>query len=230
MSINDLLYVRRTEHEALLQRAVEVLQQDERVVAAWLFGSRGRKTSDELSDTDLWVVVADEHIDTINAERQTYVTRPGHPLLVLEAPGNAPAQGAYLMALYAGQAGVHQVDWYWQRQSDASIPLHALVLFDRVGIPRDTRLEQLDPPGTPGQELNFRQCSLLIRLRCCVKLPMRWSKCTHRSSYWVGRSNLRPSQPFTTFLSLRMLCCEKESTSMMWVLGKPLAFRQAAVS
>jgi len=73
-------------------------------------------------------------------------------LLMLDAPGNAPARGAYLMALYAGKAGVHQVDWYWQRQSDASIPQHAMLLFDRVGIPHDTRLEQLDPPGTIGEQ------------------------------------------------------------------------------
>jgi hypothetical protein len=46
-------------------------------------------------------------------------------------------------------SGVHQVDWYWQRQSDASLPRHAVLLFDRAGIPRDSRQEQLDPPGTP---------------------------------------------------------------------------------
>lgn len=152
MSILDLLHIRRTEHEALLQRVVGVLQEDKHVVAAWLFGSWGRQTSDELSDTDLWVVVVDEHCDAISAERHAYVARPGHPLLMLDAPGNAPAGGAYLMALYAGQAGVHQVDWYWQRQSDASIPQHAVVLFDRVGIPHDTRLEQLDPPGKVGEQ------------------------------------------------------------------------------
>lgn len=152
MSILDLLHIRRTEHEALLQRVVEVLQNDERVVAAWLFGSRGWQTPDELSDTDLWVVVADEHCDAISAERHAYVARPGYPLLMLDAPGNAPAGGAYLMALYAGHVGVHQVDWYWQRQSEASIPQHAVVLFDRVGIPHDTRLEQLDPPGKVGEQ------------------------------------------------------------------------------
>jgi hypothetical protein len=53
------------------------------------------------------------------------------------------------MALYPGQAGVHQVDWYWQRQADASLPCHAMLLFDRAGIPQDSRQEQLDPPGTP---------------------------------------------------------------------------------
>src|SRR5205823_6035595 len=112
MPTDELLHIRRTEHEALLQRVVEVLQADQRVVAAWLFGSRGRHTPDALSDTDLWVAVKDEHIEVFKAERQSYVALPGQPVLLLEAPGNAPARGAYLMALYPGQAGVHQVDWY----------------------------------------------------------------------------------------------------------------------
>jgi hypothetical protein len=97
----------------------------------------------------LWVIVKDESIEMMSAERQSYVAQLDRPVLLLESPGNAPAGGAYLMTLYPGQAGVHQVDWYWQRQADASLPRHALMLFDRVGISQDTRLEQLDPAGTP---------------------------------------------------------------------------------
>lgn len=148
MSIDELLHIRRLEQESLIERTVEVLQTDQRIVAAWLFGSRGRHSSDALSDTDLWVVVRDEYIEEVKAERQSYVARLGSPVLLLEAPGNAPVEGAYLMALYPGQAGVHQVDWYWQQQSDASLPRNAELLFDRGGIPQDSRQEQLDPPGT----------------------------------------------------------------------------------
>jgi hypothetical protein len=149
MTADDLLQIRRTEHEALLQRALAVLQADQSVVAAWLFGSLGRRTSDAFSDLDLWVIVKDESIEAISAERQSYVAQIDRPMLLLESPQNAPAGGAYLMALYPGQAGVHQVDWYWQRQSDASLPQHAVLLFDRRGIPQDTRQEQLDLPGAP---------------------------------------------------------------------------------
>ncbi len=149
MSADDLLQIRRTEHETLLQQAQTMLLADQRIVAAWLFGSVGRRTSDAFSDLDVWVVVKDDYIETISAERQSYAAQLDRPVLLLESPGNAPAGGAYLMALYPGQAGVHQVDWYWQRQSDASLPRHAVLLFDREGIPRDTRQEQLDPAGTP---------------------------------------------------------------------------------
>jgi predicted nucleotidyltransferase len=149
MSTDDLLQIRRREHEALLQQAQTALQADQRVVAAWLFGSVGRRTADVYSDLDVWVIVKDECIETMSAERQRCAAQLGRPVLLLESPGNAPAGGAYLMACYPGRAGVHQVDWYWQRQSDASLPHHAMLLFDRAGIPRDSRQEQLDPPGTP---------------------------------------------------------------------------------
>ena len=42
VSVLDLLHTRSVEYEALLQRVAEILQKDERVVAAWLFGSRPR--------------------------------------------------------------------------------------------------------------------------------------------------------------------------------------------
>ena len=147
MSVDDLLQTRRREHEALLKKIQSLLQADQRIVAAWLFGSEGRHTSDVLSDLDVWVIVKDESIETIVAKRQHYAAQLERPVLLLESPQNAPAGGAYLMALYPGQAGVHQVDWYWQRQADASLPLQAALLFDRGGIPQDTRLEQLDPTG-----------------------------------------------------------------------------------
>jgi predicted nucleotidyltransferase len=148
MSADVLLQVREAEHGILLQEVKRVLHADQRIVAAWLFGSVGRHTADALSDLDVWVVVKDEFIETVSAERQHYTARLEMPVLLLESPMNAPAGGAYLMALYAGQAGAHQVDWYWQRQADASLPRQAVLLFDRGGVPQDSRQEQFDPVGT----------------------------------------------------------------------------------
>lgn len=164
MLADNLLQMRHMEHEALLARAVASLQADERVVAAWLFGSRGRQTADELSDLDLWVVVKDEICDALVAERQRYVTQLGEPVLLLESPMNAPTGGGYLMALYPGQAGVHQIDWYWQRQSDASRPRKAVLLFDRVGIPQDTRQEQLDEVGSDDSLMEAERATRVTQL------------------------------------------------------------------
>lgn len=135
MTAEEFLEARRAEREALLQRAIRLLEQDERVVAAWLFGSFGRGEEDALSDLDLWLVVADAHCAAMMAERQTYVAQVGTPALLLEAPQNAPPDGAYLMALYETPTGTQQVDWYWQPQSQAKLPERARVLFDKVGLP-----------------------------------------------------------------------------------------------
>lgn len=134
-SLDDLLPARRAERAALLQRATDLLAADRRVVAAWLGGSLGRGEADDLSDLDLWVVVADEDCSGVIAGRHEYAARLGRPLLVLEAPQNAPVGGGYLLALYGGTAGPQQVDWYWQPRSTARIPQQARVLFDRVGLP-----------------------------------------------------------------------------------------------
>lgn len=140
-SLDDLLRARRAEREALLWRATDLLAADRRVVAAWLGGSLGRGEADDLSDLDLWVAVADEDCPTVVAGRREYASRFGRPLLVLEAPQNAPAGGGYLLTLYGGKAGPLQVDWYWQPRSTARMPRQARVLFDRAG------LAQEEPPA-----------------------------------------------------------------------------------
>ena len=135
MSVRDLLHTRRAERDALLERITALLMEDTRVVAAWLFGSLGREDADDLSDIDLRVIVADQFSEAINAARREFVARFGKPLLIEEAPGNAPAGGAYLLVFYESRTGLQHVDWTWQPQSHARIPLEAHVLFDRAGIP-----------------------------------------------------------------------------------------------
>ena len=74
MSADDRLRTRRSEHVALLKQLERVLQADQRIVAAWLFGSEARRTSDVLSDLDVWVIVKDEFIETISAEQVTQLS------------------------------------------------------------------------------------------------------------------------------------------------------------
>lgn len=131
-----LLATRRGEREAQLMRARSLLTQDTRVAAAWLFGSMGRGTQDDLSDLDLFVVVHDEHAAPLLADPAAHIAGAGAPLLVLDAPQNRPSGGAYNIAAYAGQDGPHLVDWYWQPRSVAAVPAQTRVLFDRVGLPR----------------------------------------------------------------------------------------------
>jgi predicted nucleotidyltransferase len=149
MAVPELLALRRRERDALVRRATTLLKRDQRVVAAWLTGSLGRGDADDLSDIDLWVVVREEAMRAIAAARREFVRGLGAPLLIEEAPQNAPSGGAYLLVLYAGENGPHQVDWYWQPCSGAVVPVSARVLFDRAGVagaaaPVPTQRERAD--------------------------------------------------------------------------------------
>jgi len=130
-----LLQNYRAERDELLHRIQQVLNNDDRVRAAWLWGSVGRDEADELSDLDVWIVVADEYLDEVAAQRRTYVAQIGAPLVIVDAPQNAPINGAYLLAVYASDIGPHQVDWYWQAQSAACVPPDAHLLLERVTLP-----------------------------------------------------------------------------------------------
>src|SRR5829696_2689027 len=98
-----LLEPRRAEHDALLEQALALLEADDRVAAAWLFGSRGRGDADALSDIDLVVVAHDAHLEALKEERRELVARLGAPLLIQDLPRNAPPGGAYLLVLYPGE-------------------------------------------------------------------------------------------------------------------------------
>jgi predicted nucleotidyltransferase len=136
----DRLQTHREERDTLLAHAVEILQADDRVGAAWLFGSIGRGAADAWSDIDLWIVVADEYIAGLSDERHAFLSRLGTLLLTSKAPQNAPVGGAYLAGVYSGAYGPHVLDCYWQPQSGAARPPDTLLLFDKVGVPLGTPL------------------------------------------------------------------------------------------
>jgi hypothetical protein len=133
--VADFLAPHRHERDDLLQRIIALLQADDRIVAAWLHGSIGRATHDDWSDIDLWVVVADDHMESIRAERSVFMHQLGDLLFTVEAPQNAPPDGAYLLALYPGTQGPNILDCSWQPQSKAQRPLDIQVLFDKANIP-----------------------------------------------------------------------------------------------
>jgi len=135
MFANTELQKLLAQQQFYLQRAITLLEGDDRVLAAWLYGSLGRGTSDEWSDLDLWVVAADSHIAEIRADRRDYVAQLGEPLLIVDAPQNALPGGAFVSVLYKGDFASQHVDWTWQAASDARIPPDAKVLLNRGAIP-----------------------------------------------------------------------------------------------
>ena len=171
------LTTRRSERDALLAQITAQLQQDPRIVAAWAHGSIGRGETDDFSDIDLFVVVADAHLETVMAERQAFAASLPGLLYAAEAPQNRPPGGAYLGTAYDGADGPHQVDWYWQRQSAAAIPPRVRLLFDRVNLPpTETPLwwdYQPVPDETPEAQATRRVSLFWLMLLVTAKYAAR---------------------------------------------------------
>jgi predicted nucleotidyltransferase len=132
--ISGALYTRRAERNLLLQHLTSLLEDDGRIAAAWIFGPVGRGDEDDLSDLDIRVIVRDEHIDALCAERQAYASQVGDAVLFQEAPQNRPPGGAFLLTLYEGQFGPQEVDWTWQPLTGAYLWPQTRILLNRAGL------------------------------------------------------------------------------------------------
>ncbi len=130
--------------ETLLGEIETVLRQDERVVAAWLTGSYGRKSPDNFSDIDISVVVAESFAEKLcyrpwqvagqtTQERFEFVSQFGQPGIIHENHKNAPPAGCFMVVIYADS--LQEVDWILLPQAEAERPFPSQLLFDKVGIP-----------------------------------------------------------------------------------------------
>ena len=135
MGIEDLLSIRWRERAELLRCIDQSIRSDCRVAAAWIAGSVARGEDDALSDLDLYIVVADNAIDDFVDHRRIHAAGPARPILLMDNLANAPIGGAYLLALYEGEAGPLHIDWFWQAESKAHRPDDGMILFDRAGLP-----------------------------------------------------------------------------------------------
>lgn len=153
MNTEHLLSTRIQERSYLLTHITNCLRSERSVCAAWVSGSVSRGNDDALSDLDIHVVVDDQSISDFIDNRNLYAAQPARPLLLMDNLANAPIGGAYLLALYEGEAGLQHVDWFWQPVSGTRLPDDEKVLFDRVGlaeVPGDQwRREAHRPPGPP---------------------------------------------------------------------------------
>jgi predicted nucleotidyltransferase len=143
----------RQRRDALLQRIVTELSNDEHFPAAWLTGSCGRNEADEVSDLDISLVVADaygkslctrlEQVSPRTApERLTLFHKFGEPALIHENNNNAPEGGTFTFVLYSGSALM--VDWTITPLTNAVRPFESHLLFDRANIPVSVPTEPED--------------------------------------------------------------------------------------
>ena len=153
MNIEHLLRTRNRERSELLKRIVDNLLAEHSVSAAWLSGSASRGSDDALSDLDIHIVVDDQAIGHFIDNRRMYASEPAQPVLLMDNLANAPVGGAYLLALYEGEAGPQHVDWFWQPVSKSYLPDDEKILFSRVELPwirgEQWRCEAHRPPGPP---------------------------------------------------------------------------------
>ncbi|MFN8421591.1 MAG: nucleotidyltransferase domain-containing protein, partial [Anaerolineae bacterium] len=77
--------------EALLAQIIDVLRQDDRLVAAWLTGSYQRGDADAVSDLDLNVVVADAYATQLCARPRMVQTGTTEQRLALVSQFGTPA-------------------------------------------------------------------------------------------------------------------------------------------
>lgn len=158
----------RDDREAVLESITHSLLGDQCVRAAWLGGSFERGDEDDLSDLDLWLVVADDCVADMSASLLAYALRTGHYIWGSENPRNAPAGGGYFTCRYEARHGLVQMDCYWQPLStvlpqkihaakaapfleeDETISKHAF-LIDRRALPFTvgTRVMARSEPSQP---------------------------------------------------------------------------------
>lgn len=138
--------LRFAEAAALMRRVTKLLEDDPRVEAAWLANSFGFTGDSGWSSAWLQVVVKDDAIDDFVLRSVEYASQLAEPLLCAIGPQNAPPGGAYCQALYDGEAGPYEFNWYWQPRTGATIPTGTVIpseearpvthiLLNRGGVP-----------------------------------------------------------------------------------------------
>lgn len=168
---------RSSERDQLLAEVDRRLREDKRVVAAWLHGSLGRGQADQWSDIDIWVVVEDDFLPELVANRHAEAAKVGEPILTVEANRNGAPGGAYLMAGYDFPLGLQLVDWYWQPRSLATQPPDTRLLFTREALGSGgSSVAPLTPWNPTPEENRVNVASLAwamiaIQAKYIVRLP-----------------------------------------------------------
>ena len=132
------------EREKLLKRITDYLVGDDRFVAAWLTGSLSRGDTDDISDIDLTVVVAQASSAILctrpkmkapcaTEQRLELFNKFGEVGFAYENHNNAPPGGTATNVLYL-PLGL-RVDWALVPEADAQRPIKSKIVFQHKEIP-----------------------------------------------------------------------------------------------
>lgn len=133
---SDRLLQRAARRADWLAAATASLEADDRVAAAWVFGSEGRGDADELSDLDVFVAVPDDLADDVLASLDRSAFEEfGDVLDFADVTHLAPEGGRAFVVAYPSPVERLTVDWWFQRASAVQLGNDARVLVDKVGVP-----------------------------------------------------------------------------------------------
>jgi hypothetical protein len=146
--------------DKILEKITRILNEDDRLVAAWLTGSFGRHDADEVSDLDITVVVENAFAKTLcfrshqigastTPERSALFSQFGRPHLIHENHHNAPADSSFTFVLYEDTAIA--VDWILRPSTGITRPTLSVLLFDKGNIPMEPPL----PVESLSQRIEF---------------------------------------------------------------------------
>jgi predicted nucleotidyltransferase len=114
-----------------LEQAKATLAADDRIEAALLYGSFGRRDVDVWSDVDLIVFSNDQNVSAMVEGRLEFGDQFGTPLYVLDSAWNAPLEGAQVNVLYRLESELPlYVDFNIWPLAMAGSPTDTQVLFE----------------------------------------------------------------------------------------------------
>jgi hypothetical protein len=139
-----LIHTYGLEREKLLHHITEYLSGDDRFVAAWLTGSLSRGDTDDISDIDLTIVVAQASSAVLCArpkmkapcateQRLELFSQFGEVGFAYENHNNAPPGGTATNVLYLPHG--LRVDWVLVPEEAAQRPIKSKIVFQRHEIP-----------------------------------------------------------------------------------------------
>ena len=194
---------RDTRNELLYQIA-SVLQQDQRIVAAWLTGGIGRGRYDSVSDIKLTVVPTSEAATSLCAheshemtDRYTLISQFGHPAILHLT---LLANGTTTTVFYAETA--IGVAWTFTPQTEAKRPYDSQLLFQKIDIPQ----EPIPIPETIPQRIQ----------QASHQVSYFWVTAAVSVKYIIRRDTLQFNQWLGTLIRT-VQDVERLVTGSMWV-------------
>ncbi len=179
--------------ESLLIEILDSLRARTDVVAAWLAGSRGRRTNDAFSDIDIWVAIDEDSMPAIVADPLSFVHEVTPTIMHVIAPEIAPPGGAFVGSWVAVGDAFCQVDWYLTPCSGATRAPETLMVLGEVPV------AELAAPAPLSNDQ--RREKVIDNLVLALQMINNMVKHARRNSTWRALEHARHADSFLVIAS-----------------------------